>query len=58
MTAYLVQGHPLNPNDLGLTSAEADLLRAALQINGVGQTVNLTLSGSGDTKAKGHGAVK
>ena len=52
MTQYVVVGHPLNINDLGLTNPDA--IRAALQLNGVGQTVTLTLTGPDDTKVKAH----
>lgn len=60
MTSYTVTGHPLNYSDLAATpGAAVDLnLTAALRNNGVGQTVNITLSGSDDIKAKGHNVLK
>lgn len=60
MASYTITGHPLNYADLAATpGATVDPgLRAALQTNGVGQTVNLTLNGPDDTKAKAHGSVR
>jgi hypothetical protein len=56
MATYTVTGHPLNYADLNL--ANIDLIRGALQTNGVGATITITLSGPDDTKAKGHGLLK
>jgi hypothetical protein len=56
MAAYTVAGHPLNIHDTGIANAET--LRALLQINGVGASVNIALAGADDTKAKGQGALK
>lgn len=56
VASYTVQGHPLNLGDLRL--ANAAQVQAALLANGVGQTVNLTLSGPGDLKAKAHACLK
>jgi len=60
MASYTITGHPLNYSDLAPTpGAPVDpALLAALQTNGVGATITLTLSGPADTKAKGHGAIK
>jgi hypothetical protein len=58
MPTYTVTGHSLDPNSLGLTEAETLVLRNAMQLVGVGGTVTITLSGQGDTKVKGHGALK
>lgn len=60
MASYTITGHPLNYADLADTPGAAidPALLAALQTNGVGQTVTLTLSGPKDAKAKGHGVLK
>lgn len=57
MTAYTVTGHILGPPpDLNYSAPEA--LRAALQTQGVGTTINLTLAAQDDTGHKNHGALK
>ena len=56
MATYTVTGHPLNYTDIGL--ANADAVRTALMVTGVGQTITLTLAGPDDTKVKGHGILK
>lgn len=58
MATYTIIGHPLNYADLGISGASQDAVRHALMNNGVGVTVTLTLSGSDDTKVKGHCALK
>jgi hypothetical protein len=58
MATYTVTGHPLNYNDLGVSTANADAVRTTLMNNGVGATVTLTLTGPDDTKVKGHGALR
>lgn len=58
MATYTVTGHPLNYTSLDVTPASLDLIRGALQANGVGATITLTLAGPDDTKVKAHGALK
>jgi hypothetical protein len=60
MATYTVTGHPLNIADLAdnATPADLDKIAAALRDKGVGQSVTLTLSGTSDTKVKGHGCLK
>jgi hypothetical protein len=58
MTIYTVTGHPLNYANTELTGTDADNVRAALMTTGVGQTINVTLSGAHDTKIKGHGVLR
>jgi hypothetical protein len=57
MTVYTVTGHILGPPPDG-NYVEPETLRAALQTQGVGTNVTLTLSGSDDTGHKNHGALK
>jgi hypothetical protein len=57
MTAYTVTGHPLAVLSV-VDPQDAEALRALLQGNGVGQIVNITLTGNSDTKIKAHGALK
>jgi hypothetical protein len=54
MTSYVVTGHPLNYANLDLPTA----VRAVIQAAQVGATINLTLTGPDDAKAKGHGVLK
>ena len=60
MASYTVTGHPLNINDLADPATPNDLpiIAAALRDKGVGQPVTLTLSGTSDTKVKGHKALQ
>jgi hypothetical protein len=60
MASYTITGHPLNYAELALSPGQAvdPGLLTTLKNNGVGQVVTLTLSGSDDTKAKGHGSLK
>lgn len=60
MTSYTVTGHPLNIYQALMTepTADVELVHGILASNGVGATVNITLTGSGDAKIKGHGALK
>jgi VCBS repeat-containing protein len=60
MATYTITGHPLNTADLAVTPGAAidANLTAALRDKGVGQSVTITLSGSDDTKAKGHGVLR
>jgi hypothetical protein len=59
MATYTVTGHPLNYADISMsTQANTDAVHVALQTNGVGQSVTLTLSGPDDNKVKGHGCLK
>jgi hypothetical protein len=57
MASYTVTGHPLNYADIGVSEANLPAVRAALQNNGVGKTVTLTLTGPDDTKVKGHACL-
>jgi hypothetical protein len=54
MASYTITGHPLNYADIGLTAAEADLLRQ-LETKGIGTTLTLNLAGPTDAAAKAHG---
>jgi hypothetical protein len=57
MTVYTVTGHMLGPPpDSHYT--EPEVIRVALQTQGVGTNVTLTLSGADDTGHKNHGALK
>jgi hypothetical protein len=58
MATYTVTGHPLNYSDLAIPEADLVMVKGALQANGVGATISLTLSGTADTKVKGHGVLK
>ena len=60
MATYTITGHPLNISDLAdnATPADLDKIAAALRDKGVGQTFTLTLSGTSDTKVKGHKAMQ
>jgi hypothetical protein len=55
MASYTVTGHPLN---YAILNTQDQALLTALWNNGVGATVTLTLSGTDDTKTKGHGILK
>lgn len=54
MATYTVTGH----GPVSVTGIDPEVLRAQLQILGVGQSITITLSGGDDTKVKGHGALK
>jgi hypothetical protein len=57
MATYIVTGHPLNYNDLGVAAADADAVRNVIQANGVGQSVTLTLSGPDDALLVDAGVI-
>lgn len=57
MTVYTIAGHILGPPPDG-NYTEPEAIRAALQTQGVGTTITLTLSGTDDTGHKNHGSLK
>lgn len=57
MTVYTIAGHILGPPPDG-NYTEPESIRAALQTQGVGTTITLTLSGTDDTGHKNHGSLK
>jgi hypothetical protein len=57
MTAYTVTGHMLGPPP-DAHYLEPETIRAALQTQGVGTNINLTLPGTDDTNHKNHGVLK
>lgn len=56
MAAYQITGHPLG--QLPVDTIDHETLRVLMLENGVGKTINITISGNSDTKIKGHGALK
>ena len=60
MATYTVTGHPLNPSTLATTpGGDVDpSLLAALDDNGVGDAVSLTLAAPVVTEAEGAGVIE
>lgn len=52
MATYTLVGHPLNYADV------PEAVRALVQYQSVGAVITIALSGSDDTKVKGHGVLK
>jgi hypothetical protein len=58
VASYTVTGHPLNYFDIGVSEAELPIIAGALLTNGVGATVNLTLTAPDDTAVKDEGVLE